>query len=179
MSTKPIILALGNGMCGDDAAGPVVAAELARTFGDAVVVAYSEAPLWDLVASGARGGLVAIIDAAEAAPAFPVGRWKRIAYPREAGKLAEVKLRDTHTLSVESLLRFGEALGRRWPRMWIYAVAGRRLGLGESPSPGVLRTVPILVRRIEADIRRWMGLEPYPTSELIQHDHDTVKADSN
>jgi hydrogenase maturation protease len=165
MKYRPIILGLGNGMCGDDGVGPVLAAKLARTFKDAVQVEYHAGPLWDLATEGPRGGLVIIIDAAQASPAFPVGAWRRIVYPREAARLAESGLRDTHTLSVEALLRLGRALGRRRPRVWIYALAGERFGVGDAPSLPVLRAVPVLARRIEADIRRWFGLEPFPAQE--------------
>ena len=161
MGLRPLILGLGNGMCGDDAVGPVAATELVRNLGDAVQVAYDAAPLWDLAANGAQGGLVVIIDAAEAAPRFPVGRWRKIRFPQEAEVLAESRLRDTHTLNVDSLLRLSEVLGRGPAQVWIYALAGRHFQLGDTPSPGVLRAMVGLVRQIEADILGWIQNERF------------------
>ena len=154
-------------MCGDDAVGPVVAAEVARSFGEGVQVSYDAAPLWNLAVNGKLDGLVIIIDAAEATPDFPVGSWRRSNIAREAALLSETRLCDTHTLGLEALLTLGGALGACWPRLWIYAVAGCRFEVGDTPSPALLRAMPGLVRQIEADLYAWHGLEPYSSREVI------------
>jgi Ni,Fe-hydrogenase maturation factor len=96
---------------------------------------------------------VVVIDAAEASPVLPAGTWVRLRYPAQAEALGKLRVRDSHTLGLEAVLRLRATVGRESQEVWVYALAGERFGPESPMSPVVESAIERLASRIMIDVR--------------------------
>ncbi len=160
MTGKILIVGVGREAFGDDAAGLVAARRLEGVFDERVSVVADGNGGWSLLDSMEGYDLVVVIDAAESSDALPAGTWARLRYPAQAEALGKLRVRDSHTLGLEAVLRLAEAIGTDPAEFWVYALAGERFGPETPMSPAVESAVGRLTSRIAADVRRVFTSEP-------------------
>ncbi|MGE0479113.1 MAG: hydrogenase maturation protease [Phycisphaerae bacterium] len=163
MSRPVLVLCLGQRLRGDDAVGLSVASELRERVADVARVESREHAIWEVIEGGLDARLVVIVDAAEPVAGLPPGACQRIRFPQEADRLEPQHLRDTHSLSVESLLKLANRLQRLPPEVWIYAVTGSAFEFGAPLSAPVLNAAPQVARQVADDIRGWLN------TQAVQH----------
>ena len=154
MNGPVLIVGVGRPGFGDDALGLVVADRLTEPLADVARVAVDTSTGWQTLDLIKDKRLLVLIDAAEHNERLQAGRWLRLDYPGASGAIADYKLRDTHTLSIDSMLRMGRTLGRLPADVWIYVVAGRRFQPESELSASVAAVIDPLAAQIEADVRR-------------------------
>ena len=143
-------------MCGDDAAGVIAAARLARSLGDLARVVTEERTLWDVVDGTGRTEILIVVDAAAASEALPAGAWCRFEYPADAHLLDEHGFRNTHSLNLRAMLELADGLGTLPEAVWVYGIAGAAFTVGSPLSPPVEAGLPALELQIETDLRKWL-----------------------
>lgn len=142
---RRLIIGCGNPDRGDDAAGLLVARRLGEFGCEAVEHTGEGVALLDLFEQAAD---VVIVDAAvTGAPAGTIHVWDA------KGTLPgwEAAGGSTHHFGIAEGLRLAAALGRLPERVLVYGIEGRNFGLGDAPSPEVLRAVEELARRIASE----------------------------
>jgi len=119
-----LVVGVGRPSFGDDALGLVVADRLKERLTDVARVIIDASGGWEMLDAIEDEELLILIDAAEENERLRAGCWLRLDYPNAIGAIVDHKLRDTHTLSVASMLRIGQTLGRLPADVWIYVIAG-------------------------------------------------------
>ncbi len=133
---RPLVIAFGNTLLGDDGVGPEVAKALAGRAGLDVHVVHQMVP--ELALDVAEAGLVVFVDASRAdaevrvLPLLPGG---------------EVPT-GSHGLGPGGVLALAEALYGRCPPSYLVAVPGRSFELGEGLSGFARDRVPAAVRAV-------------------------------
>ncbi|UCD30182.1 MAG: hydrogenase maturation protease, partial [Planctomycetota bacterium] len=123
---------------------------------------------WETLNAIKNEGLLILIDAAEENELFPAGQWCRLDYPHTNEVIINYKLRDTHSMSIDSMLRMGHALGWLPPEVWIYVIAGKCFQPEAGISPSVAKAINQIAGQIESDIRIWSQKNnPAPDSICI------------
>jgi len=166
MNPRVLIIGVGNQDRGDDAVGLIVAGALAARMGRTVQVGSGDALLWRVLDGNQTADLLIIVDAAEESSGLSAGDWCRIRFPQQSASIERSRLRDTHRLNVDLILRLGQELGTLPAEVWIYALAGRSFVVGEPLSAPIVRAIPKLEETIEAAVHTW--LETRPPSRLQQ-----------
>jgi hydrogenase maturation protease len=135
----PLVLGLGHRSRGDDAAGPLVADEVARRAPSGVDVHEAPEPL-RLAEMWAGRDLVVVLDAAVGA-----GRPGAIAVhdvtDQPLPALASAAT-STHGLSLGDVVELSRRLGSLPRRLVVVTVAGSAFDLGQAPQPSVTGAVP-------------------------------------
>jgi hydrogenase maturation protease len=149
MPGRALIVALGNRLRGDDAAGLLALEALRACCGPEVELASGEDGLLSL-AERAAPELLVVLDAAGPAGPPPERGWLRLAWPADAPRLVQQQPRNTHTLELDALLGLLAALGRLPPTVLVYAIAGEHFELGAAPRPAVCAAA----RSAADDVRR-------------------------
>ncbi len=160
MTPEIRVVGVGRACCGDDAIGILVARQLVSRLGDLATVVTETGSGTALLEAMEEARLVVVTDAAEADHNLAPGAWRRIDLTDSADCLSRCRLRDTHTVSVESLLRLARALGRTPAGIWLYALAGSRFAPETPPSPAVAEALPRLIGQIAADLHAWVSAGP-------------------
>jgi len=155
MTKRILIVGVGRQNLGDDAAGIEIAARLRERAGDIAHFVLDSGSGWDALDAEGEIDLLVLIDAAQGTKCLPAGEWRRIEYPRQASVIEECALRETHTMSVESMLRLARQLDRLPGEVWIYAVAGKRFEPESGLSPEVQSVMDEVTDCIEKDVRAW------------------------
>lgn len=140
-----VVIAVGNEMRGDDAAGIEVArrldgrlsreVELVRTRGDAAELlelwqGRDLAVVVDAVSGGGEPGELLEIDAlADGVP-------------------ADLASASTHDFGLAQALELGRLMDTLPARLWLVGIVGARFGIGEEPSPAVLDTLDRAAGRV-------------------------------
>jgi len=156
--TKRVLIAgVGRPNLGDDAAGVEIAERLRERLGDLARVVTDTGSGWELLHEGGDFELLVLIDAARSTRCLPAGEWRRIEYPRQESAIEACALRETHTMSLESMLRMARMLDRLPHEVWIYAVAGSRFEPETGLSPEVGSALDNVTETIERDVREWAG----------------------
>ncbi len=133
MSTRSLVVGLGNPDRGDDGVGPAVVAAARRLLPDTVRVVVHDGPLalldgWDgydevvvvdAVRTGQRPGTVVVVDVGVA--------------PLPAGSSGG----GTHAFGLEATIELARALHRLPPRLMLVGVEGARFDVGAAMSPEV------------------------------------------
>ncbi len=139
---KRLIIGCGNPDRGDDAAGLLAARRLRELGCQAVEYTGEGTGLLDFFEGTAE---VVLVDAAVtgAAPGT-VHVWESpSALPQR-----EMLGGSTHHFGIAEGLRLAAALGCLPQKLVIYGIEGRSFGIGEAPSPEVIRAVEEVARRI-------------------------------
>ncbi|MFI8100761.1 hydrogenase maturation protease [Streptomyces sp. NPDC086023] len=158
--TPAAVIGVGNAFRRDDGVGPVVAglmkdrAAQRRPPADTVFAQCDGDPgrlieLWENTA------LAIVVDACFPPSAQPGRTHRWDAATTGALRTAAAGRHSTHGLGFPDALRLGAVLGRAPGRLIVYAVEGADRSTGPGLTPSVLRAVPRLVRRIEADIEQY------------------------
>lgn len=139
---KRLIIGCGNPDRGDDAAGLLAARRLRELGCQAVEYTGEGTGLLDFFEGTAE---VVLVDAAVtgAAPGT-VHVWESPGALPQWDALGG----STHHFGIAEGLRLAAALGCLPERLVIYGIEGRRFGIGEAPSPEVIRAVEEVARRI-------------------------------
>lgn len=142
---RRLIVGCGNPDRGDDAAGLLAARRLNELGCEAIEYTGDGVGLLELFEGAVD---VVLIDAAvTGAAAGTVHVWDG----RDALPGWEATGGSTHHFGVAEGLRLAAALGRLPERVLVYGIEGRNFGLGDAPSPEVLRAVEELARRIASE----------------------------
>jgi len=138
-----IVIGVGNGFRGDDAAGLAVA----RALGDDPRVIVHEGEPIDLLDRWEGAGEVIVVDAARsgAAPGT-IHRLDGLAAPVAAGG-------STHAFGLGQTLALARALGRAPARLAVIGIEGERFDAGDELSPAVTTAVAQVV----AELRGRLG----------------------
>jgi hydrogenase maturation protease len=139
---KRLIIGCGNPDRGDDAAGLLAVRRLRELGCEAVEYTgegtglldffegAAEVVLVDAAVTGAAPGAIHVWDSAEALP-----EWAALGA-------------SSHHFGIAQGLRLAAALGCLPEKLVIYGIEGRSFGIGEAPSPEVIRAVEEVARRI-------------------------------
>ncbi len=139
------LIAIGNDLRGDDAAGLIVARHLLELNPVGVLVEQHSGEVGALVEALCRGGQVDLVDA--------------VAGPEPPGtvlRLGPGEVRDrrrtasSHGLGLAEAIALAEALGML-PEIRLHGIVGRRFGLGDPVSEGVEGAAQELAAEIAAD----------------------------
>lgn len=150
-----VVIGLGRPQYGDDALGLLAAAVLAERL--AGVARVSADGSGAVLLDGAPGaGLLVLVDAAHSGARLPAGHWQRLRYPRDAARLKQCPLRDTHAPGLGAVLALAHALDLLPGDTWLYAVGGTRFAPECPLSAAVAASLPALTTEIERAVRRWL-----------------------
>lgn len=157
MSHRVLIVGIGRPSLGDDALGLVAAARLRERLAGAAAVIADAGTGWDALHALGEAHRCVIIDAAQAeASRFPPGRWCRLRYPDQAAALANVPLRNTHSMGTAGLLAMAATLGWLPEETWVYALAGERFEPETGLSPAVAAALDTFVSEIAGHVHAWI-----------------------
>lgn len=159
------IVGCGRWSMSDDRAGLLVAERLQGAALPDTVVRCTEDPLLELANDELLGvQLLVVVDAAPAAADHPPGTFA--SFRLDAFTLRSTASgMDTHSLDVGASLLLAGSLGLLPDDVRLYVVFGAGFDRGWEASPPVSAAVPYMARRIEQDVREWLGLMPCTNSE--------------
>lgn len=142
-----VVIALGDRLRGDDAAGPL-AGDALRVRGVAVIDAAGDPA--GLLDAWAQAPLAIVVDAVvSGAPAGTVHRFDASATPLPASMRAG----STHALGLAEAIELGRALGRLPGRLLVYGIEAEAAGLGAAPC----REVAAAAAAVADEIARVVG----------------------
>jgi hydrogenase maturation protease len=140
-----MILGVGNGFRGDDAAGLHAARRLAGRVPPGVVLTEREGDLTGLLEDWTGQDAVIVIDALSSGRApGAVMRFDASSTPVPSG----FSRMSTHAFGPAEAIELGRVLGNVPPRVLIYGIEGRSFAAGERLSADVERGVDEAVRRV-------------------------------
>ncbi len=145
----PLLLAVGNELRGDDAAGLRVAERLGHDSPRSYRIAIAPAAIDRLLEIWEGRPLVVVVDAVRSGRApgsivrLEVGRDP---WPPGLGTTS------THGLSLTEAVALGQALGRLPRRLVIYGIEGSTFGVGEELSAEVAAALPELERAVAKEL---------------------------
>ena len=137
-----VVIGVGNELRGDDAAGPLVMAQLRET-GLEVSTCHDGTELLDLW----QGVHLAIVVDAVVTGA-PAGTIHRFTERLRMG----AKPSSTHTLGVDHAVELARALGRLPPKLIVYGIEGTAFGVGEPLSAAVSAAIPRVARHVRDEV---------------------------
>lgn len=149
MTSRTLVLALGNPLRGDDGAGPAVAARLQADPPPGVEVACSRGDVAEILEALERFPRVIAVDASEGRGA--AGRIRRFdahASPLPAG----FDDGSTHGLGLAAALELLRVRHRLPGRVSVYAIEGRAFGFGAGLTPEVADAVAAVEARIREEL---------------------------
>lgn len=152
-SAKVVVIGLGHPDRGDDAVGPLVAAQAARLAGLEHDADPPTGPV-DLIDRWSGADLAVVVDAVRSsAPPGTVHVLDTAAGPLDAVGAARPPA-STHGLGLADTLRLAEALGSAPGRIVVVGIEGSDFDTGPILSPPVAGAVPHAVRTVLDLIRR-------------------------
>ena len=149
-TAPPLILALGNRLMTDDAAGPL-ALERVRPAGRAAIVDGGTCGLALLPAIEDAGALI-VLDAAK------LGRAPGVVTVLEGSALdaALAGVRSSaHEVALADLLDAARVTGRLPARRALVAIEPGRIGVGVAPTPEVAAALPRAAAEVHTLLERW------------------------
>lgn len=147
-------IGLGNGLCGDDAAGLLVAERLAGRGVDAIRCEGEPISLLEAW-SGERA--IAVVDAVAGERPGRVWRLDPLAgeLPLQLNERSS-----THLLGLSEVVELARALGRLPRELTVIGIEGERFAPGSSPSEPVERAVDTVVAALLAESRARVPAAP-------------------
>jgi hydrogenase maturation protease len=142
--TPPLVIGLGNEMRGDDAAGLLAARRLAAAALPGVRVAEHPGDAASLAAVLAGERRVVVIDAVTGGAPGSVRELTPAALAGGGGW-------GSHGLGLAEAIALSAALGGA-PQVRVIGIGGRRFGLGQEPSPEVVRAAALVARGLEEEL---------------------------
>jgi hydrogenase maturation protease len=147
IQSEVLVIGVGNPLCGDDAAGRIVAARVRRRAKPFIRVVECSGEGADLLEMWANAGTVIVVDAV--ASGAEIGTVHRFEASREP---LPVRFRQssTHAFGLGEAVELARALHQLPKCLIVYGIAGRRFDMGSKPSPEVKRIIPsVVVRMLE------------------------------
>jgi len=149
VTTKAVVIGIGNPFRNDDGIGPAVAAQIEGLRLPGVQVVMSDGEPAGLLEAWAGADLAVVVDAIYRVPASP-GRIHRLT----ASQLADGgTAASSHGLGMPDALRLGRALGQLPRRIVIFAVEGADTGPGTELSDPVSAALPEVVAAVMAVLK--------------------------
>ena len=143
-----LVLGVGRGDRGDDAAGPAVAERAMELVPDVTVVARVEPA--GLIDAWADAGLVVVTDAVWSGQ--PPGT-VHVLHACHGPLPARTGAGGTHGLGLAEVIELGRALHRLPPELVVVGVEAQRFGLGEPMSPQVRTGIELAAKAVAVIIR--------------------------
>ena len=153
MTSKTVVIGIGNPFRNDDGIGPAVAAQIEERRLPGVRVVMSDGEPAGLLEAWDGAGLAVVVDAIHLVPASPGGIHRLTAGQLETSGTAA----SSHGFGVPDAWRLGQALGRLPRRIVIFAVEAADTGPGTGLSPPAAAALPEVVAAVMAE------LKPAPT----------------
>lgn len=149
MSSRRILIGLGNELRGDDAAGLLVArAAREATRGGVDVVEAGGEPI-DLLGTWEQADAVVVVDAVvSGAEPGAIERIDAVAGPLPAPFAAP----STHALGLAEAVELARALERLPHRLIVFGIEGSAFTTGAEPTPAVRAAVPPVARAALAEL---------------------------
>ncbi len=149
--SPPLVLAVGNPLCGDDGAG-AAAADLLAAHPAAAATQILRLPAEPsrLIDSWAGRSLVIVIDAA--APAGAPGRVRRLDATHDALPVASGREFSSHGFGLATSIELARAIGCLPERLIVYAIEGESFDAGAGLSPPVGNALPVLVTMLVEEL---------------------------
>lgn len=141
-SARPLIVGVGNVDRGDDAAGLLVARRMRTLAGARLDVAEVTGDLTGLIEAWEGRARVLVVDAVAGHRAGVLHR-----LDRRTGWPPPLRA-STHGLSVETVVRVADALGRAPADLAVFGVEGVAFSMGSPPSPALLAAVDAIALRV-------------------------------
>jgi len=151
VSSRVVVIGVGNALRGDDAAGLAVADRVRAHAGDGVDVRVCEEEPSRLIDAFGDAEIAFVIDAV--ATGAPAGTMHR--FDASTGPIPSSELRSsTHALGIGEALELARALGRLPQTTLVFGVEGAEFTAGAPLSPavaeGVSRTAATLLQEVAA-----------------------------
>jgi hydrogenase maturation protease len=148
MTGRAVVIGIGNGWCGDDAAGLLAAEDVRGRLPDLAVVEIDGEPsrLLDNLVGFDR---VVVIDAVRSPDAKP-GTIHRI--DATTDELPETFGASTHHFSLADAVELARSLGRLPQGLVVYGIEGRSFDVGSEPDPVVIEAAAEVARRIVTEL---------------------------
>lgn len=143
-----VVIGLGNPDCGDDGAGPVVAAAVSARLPD-IRVLVRRGDVLALMEDRADSEVAILIDAA--ATRSGAGRIHRIDLSEDALP-RDLSLSSTHAFGMADALGLAAALGRLPRHVIVYAIEGAAFAPGDTMSEAVTAAAGEAAERIVAEL---------------------------
>ena len=143
-----LVLGVGRGDRGDDAAGPAVAERAMELVPDVTVVARVEPA--GLIDAWADAGLVVVTDAVRSGQ--PPGT-VHVLHACHGPLPVRTGAGGTHGLGLAEVIELGRALRRLPPELVVVGVEAQQFGLGEPMSPQVSACVELAAKAVVEVIR--------------------------
>ncbi len=159
-ATRVRVVGCGRGLRRDDQLGLRVIERLAELSLDGEVeVTATEAPAADVLLAAADVELLVLIDAVAESPRLPAGGWRRLdlLHPATGDPQLIVPGRaavSPHMLGLAAGLELAKRLGLLPRAVWLYVVAGRDFGYGETLTAEVEVAVSEVASAIRRDVRQ-------------------------
>jgi hydrogenase maturation protease len=150
--TPPLVVGIGNTHRGDDRAGLAVARLLRASLRGQASVAESDGEVGALVEALGRERRVIVVDASRSG--LRPGTVRRFQAHRDPLPAA-LGASSTHALGLAAAIDVARALGQLAAEVTVYAIEGRRFGIGDALSPEVQDAV----RDVARDIASQLGVE--------------------
>jgi hydrogenase maturation protease len=156
MSTRTVVIGVGNEFRRDDGVGPAVVARLRDLQpGDAdlagVTLAQSDGEPSRMIDLWAGADLAVVVDAVRDT-GVPAGH--RYELTVDALSSTVHRAASSHAIDLGETVELARALGRMPARLVVLAVAGHDFGFGTGLTEDVASTVEPLVERVRATVRR-------------------------
>jgi len=149
--SRVLVVGLGNPDCGDDAAGALVADQLAGKVPSGVSVVSRSSDMLSLIEDWAGFDVLVCVDAA-ASMGSP-GRIHRI--DLASGDLPrEPAIASSHAFGLAEAVDLARALELAPPEIIVYAIEGGRFEVGTAPSEAVVRSADIVAGRIVSELQQ-------------------------
>lgn len=143
--TPLLVIGLGNDLRGDDAAGLLAARRLAARGLPGLEVREDGGDVVALATALAGRDRVVVIDAVEGAS------WPGMVLELTPGELATRGRSSSHGLGLPDALALSRTLGAE-PEVRVFGIGGRCFGLGQAPSPEVVRAAALVALRLEEEL---------------------------
>jgi hydrogenase maturation protease len=146
--SPPLVIGIGNGLRGDDAAGPMVVGLLNRRLGEEVAV-VSGGDVAELTTLWEGRAAVVVVDAMTSGrPPGTVARYDAV-----AGSLPVQGFGgSSHAFGLVEAIELSRALGTLPAKLVIYGIELASAAIGSAPSPAVVAAVQVVVEAIAAEI---------------------------
>jgi hydrogenase maturation protease len=148
VTSKTVVIGIGNPFRNDDGIGPAVAAQIEEQRLPGVRVVMSDGEPAGLLEAWAGADLAVVVDAIHGVPASPGTIHRLTADQLETGGTAA----SSHGLGVPDALRLGRILEQLPRHVVIFAVEGADTGAGTELSEAVAAVLPEVVAAIMAEL---------------------------
>jgi hydrogenase maturation protease len=158
----PLVIGVGNGVRGDDAAGLRVSRELRPLVGHRARIVECGGEVTELLDLWEGQDMVYLVDAVRSGGA--PGSWHRIPVGDEPLP-STLEGASTHGLSIATAVALGQVLGRMPTRLVVYGIEAVRFEPGSEPSPEVLAGIERVTHALAEELTQEASSPPNPGGE--------------